>query len=65
MNDVGGYIAIGFWLLLGFAGLAWFSDPNIRASYYTWAEKVTADWDTSCKYRAEPQGDGTYKLYRC
>jgi len=26
------------------------------------------DWryaEPACQYRAEPQGDGTYKLYRC
>jgi len=32
------------------------------------AKTAVADWidaPPSCSYRAEPQGDGTYKLYRC
>jgi hypothetical protein len=45
-------------------GLAYAMNPKhataVVDSWVHWTELPPA-----CQYRAEPQGDGTYKLYRC
>jgi hypothetical protein len=49
-----------FWLALAYGVFLLFIGVSDLPAVKAWLNSPPA-----CSYRAEPQGDGTYKLYRC